>query len=59
MADAFNFQTADLSDEFTAHTQVVEPMFSDFGTRAAFSGQMVTLKIFEDKIGIFSEKLMS
>ena len=48
MADAFNFQTADLSDEFTADTHVVDPMFSDFGTRIAFSGKMVTLKIFED-----------
>ncbi|SVD48331.1 uncharacterized protein METZ01_LOCUS401185 [marine metagenome] len=48
MSDAFEFQTADLSDEFTDHTLVVEPMFSDFGTRPCFSGPIATLKVFED-----------
>ena len=48
MNNAFDFQTADLSDEFTDETLVVEPMFSDFGTRVCFSGPITTLKVFED-----------
>ncbi|MEC9464664.1 MAG: ribonuclease E activity regulator RraA [Myxococcota bacterium] len=48
MPDAFDFQTADLSDAFTDETLVVEPMFSDYGTRTCFSGPIATLKVFED-----------
>ncbi|MEY2632635.1 MAG: hypothetical protein RIR00_1289 [Pseudomonadota bacterium] len=46
------FKTPDLCDEFEAElgnaVRVVAPMFQRYGGRASFSGQVVTLKIFED-----------
>ena len=46
------FKTPDLCDEFEAElgktVRVVAPMFQRYGGRATFSGQIVTLKIFED-----------
>jgi len=48
MADAFSFQTADLSDENPERTFVAESMFCGFGKRQSFSGAMATLKLFED-----------
>lgn len=46
------FKTPDLCDEFEAElgksVRVVAPMFQRYGGRASFSGQIVTLKIFED-----------
>ncbi|MBK1673142.1 ribonuclease activity regulator protein RraA [Ectothiorhodospira shaposhnikovii] len=50
-SDALNFQgTADLCDEYEDHPglQVAEPLFRDFGGERAFSGEIVTLKCFED-----------
>jgi len=46
------FKTPDLCDEFEAElgktVRVVAPMFQRYGGRKSFSGQIVTLKIFED-----------
>lgn len=46
------FKTPDLCDEFEAELgktiRVVAPMFQRYGGRKSFSGQIVTLKIFED-----------
>ena len=46
------FKTPDLCDQFENELgktlRVVAPMFQRYGARASFSGQIVTLKIFED-----------
>jgi regulator of ribonuclease activity A len=38
----------DLCDEFEDELDVLEPVFLDFGGREAFSGEIVTVKCFED-----------
>ena len=43
-----SFQTTDLCDAHSDHLRVVAPMFNRFGGHAQFSGQVVTLKLFED-----------
>ncbi len=42
--------TADLCDQFSEQEnfQIAEPIFRSFGQKAAFSGQITTLKVFED-----------
>lgn len=46
------FKTPDLCDQFENELgktlRVVAPMFQRYGARTSFSGQIVTLKIFED-----------
>lgn len=42
------FKTADLCDEHASSIQICEPGFSSFGARARFSGQISTIKCFED-----------
>jgi len=46
------FKTPDLCDQFEAELgktlRVVTPMFQHYGKRHSFSGQIATLKIFED-----------
>ena len=46
------FKTPDLCDEFETElgktVRVVAPMFQRYGGRTSFSGEIVTLKIFED-----------
>lgn len=46
------FKTPDLCDQFESDLgttlRVVAPMFQRYGGRASFSGQIVTLKLFED-----------
>jgi regulator of ribonuclease activity A len=46
------FQTPDLCDEYEGQSEyalrVVEPLFQSYGAQYAFSGQIVTLKLFED-----------
>jgi len=46
------FKTPDLCDEFEAdlgkEVRVVAPMFQRYGGRTSFSGEIVTLKLFED-----------
>lgn len=43
-----HYITPDLCDAYPELIQVVEPMFSNFGGRDSFGGQIVTLKCFED-----------
>lgn len=47
-----SFKTPDLCDQYEADlgktVRVVAPMFQRYGARPAFSGQIVTLKLFED-----------
>jgi regulator of ribonuclease activity A len=47
-----SFKTPDLCDQFETElgktVRVVAPMFRHYGGRAAFCGEVVTLKIFED-----------
>ncbi len=42
------FTTPDLCDQFPDEVQVAEPLFTSFGGRAAFGGEIVTVKCFED-----------
>ncbi len=42
------FKTADLYDRYGENLQICEPLFRDFGGRRAFSGQIATVKCFED-----------
>ena len=50
--NTMSFKTPDLCDQFEAElgksVRVVAPMFQRYGARPSFSGQIVTLKIFED-----------
>ena len=41
-------KTADLYDDYGDLLQVVAPAFASYGARRAFSGQITTLKLFED-----------
>lgn len=41
-------KTADLYDDYGEQLQVVAPGFGNYGARSAFSGQITTLKLFED-----------
>ena len=43
-----HYVTPDLCDAYPELVQVLEPMFSNFGGRDSFGGQIVTLKCFED-----------
>jgi regulator of ribonuclease activity A len=43
-----SFNTADLYDEYGERLRVVMPMFRHFGAAAAFHGEIVTVKVFED-----------
>jgi regulator of ribonuclease activity A len=49
---AMTFKTPDLCDQFEAElgktVRVVAPMFQRYGGRGSFSGEIVTLKVFED-----------
>lgn len=42
------FATADLCDAHSDKLSIVAPMFLRFGARAAFAGQIRTVKVFED-----------
>ncbi len=43
-----DFKTTDLYDKHLENLQVAAPVFKDFGGKVRFSGQIVTLKAFED-----------
>ncbi|RMQ43169.1 Regulator of ribonuclease activity A [Pseudomonas cichorii] len=43
-----HYSTPDLCDAYPQLAQVVEPMFSSFGGRDSFGGEIVTIKCFED-----------
>ncbi len=43
-----HYSTPDLCDAYPELVKVAEPMFSNFGGRDSFGGEIVTLKCFED-----------
>ncbi|TWH71327.1 regulator of ribonuclease activity A [Azomonas agilis] len=43
-----HYVTPDLCDAYPELIQVVDPMFSNFGGKDSFGGQIVTVKCFED-----------
>jgi regulator of ribonuclease activity A len=43
-----HYVTPDLCDAYPDLVQVLEPMFSNFGGRDSFGGEIVTIKCFED-----------
>jgi regulator of ribonuclease activity A len=42
------YTTPDLCDEYADELQVLEPLFTDYGGSGKFSGEVVTIKCFED-----------
>ena len=42
------FTTPDICDEYLSEVQVLDPLFTEFGGREKFAGEMVTVKCFED-----------
>lgn len=42
------YDTSELCDIYQEDINVVEPLFSNFGGQSAFSGQIITVKCFED-----------
>lgn len=42
------FSTPDICDEFLDRLQVLEPLFTEFGGKKTFSGEVVTVKCHED-----------
>ena len=45
-----NFSTADLCDEFGDDVRVAGPIFEDYGGRGSFSGEIETIRVFEDNV---------
>jgi len=43
-----SWSVPDICDEFIDELSVLEPLFADFGGREKFSGEIVTIKCFED-----------
>ena len=43
-----SYSVPDICDEFIEEISVLEPLFSDFGGKHKFSGEVVTIKCFED-----------
>lgn len=50
------YDTSELCDIYQEDVNVVEPLFSNFGGRTSFGGQIVTVKCFEDN-GLLYELL--
>lgn len=44
------FQTADIWDEHGDELQVADPIFTSFGGRAIFHGEVAVVKVFEDNV---------
>ncbi len=42
------FTTPDLCDTYSHEVQIAEPLFTSYGGRATFGGEIVTVKCFED-----------
>ena len=42
------YDTSELCDIYREDVNVVEPLFSNFGGRSSFGGQIITVKCFED-----------
>lgn len=53
-----DFDTSILCDYYSGDVDVVEPLFSNFGGITSFSGQVVTVKCFEDN-GLLYEILQN
>jgi regulator of ribonuclease activity A len=45
---SMTFSTADICDGFFDKLQILEPVFTEFGGKEKFSGEIVTIKCFED-----------
>lgn len=45
-----SYQTADLCDEFPELIKVADPIFRCFGQKAAFGGEISTVKVYEDNV---------
>ena len=43
-----SFTTPDICDDFSEELQILEPLFTEFGGKDKFSGEIVTIKCFED-----------
>ena len=43
-----SYSVPDICDDFIEELTVLEPLFSDFGGKSRFSGEIVTIKCFED-----------
>ena len=43
-----NWTIPDLCDEFPDAVKVLEPLFTDFGARRKYCGEIITIKCFED-----------
>ena len=43
-----SFTVPDFCDDFLAELQVLEPLFTEFGGKEKFCGEIVTIKCFED-----------
>ena len=43
-----SYSVPDICDEFIDEISVLDPLFSDFGGKHRFSGEVVTIKCFED-----------
>ncbi|CAH0534570.1 Regulator of ribonuclease activity A [Vibrio stylophorae] len=50
------YNTSELCDLFIDQVDVVEPMFSSYGGRSSFAGQITTVKCFEDS-GVITETI--
>ena len=50
------YDTSELCDIYHEEVNVVEPLFSNFGGRSSFGGQIITVKCFEDN-GLLYELL--
>lgn len=43
-------KTTDLCDEFHVQIQVAEPLFNDYGGVVEFSGEIATVRVYEDNV---------
>jgi regulator of ribonuclease activity A len=43
-----NFSVPDLCDEFHAHLQILDPVFTEYGSQHKFEGEIGTIECFED-----------
>ena len=46
--ETVSYSVPDICDEFMEEISVLEPLFSDFGGKHRFSGEIATIKCFED-----------
>ena len=42
------YSTPDICDQLPDQLQIAEPLFTEFGGKDSFSGEIVTIKCFED-----------